>query len=96
MKSIQRLQDWYRSQCDGEWEHSFGIRIDTLDNPGWSVTIDLTDTGLETKPFDPVSRDMGDDDWLICRIEGKTFRGAGDPGKLEAILETFLKWNESP
>ena len=27
------LQSWYQSQCDGDWEHEFGIRIETLDNP---------------------------------------------------------------
>jgi len=24
--------------------HSFGVAIDTLDNPGWMVTIDLAET----------------------------------------------------
>ena len=32
---FQRLQKWYKSQCNGDWEHSFGIKIETLDNPGW-------------------------------------------------------------
>jgi len=102
MKALQQLQDWYRSQCDGAWEHTFGLRIETLDNPGWSVRIDLTGTELETKPFAPVSHgiDGGShedgDDWLVCRIEKNTFEGFGDPGKLETILETFLKWNEAP
>jgi hypothetical protein len=31
---LKRLQDWYVSQCDGGWEHTYGISIDTLDNPG--------------------------------------------------------------
>ncbi|MGK7942612.1 MAG: Imm53 family immunity protein [Crocosphaera sp.] len=24
------LQDWYTSQCNGEWEHTYGIDIKTL------------------------------------------------------------------
>ena len=41
---LERLQRWYLYRCDGDWEHSFGITIETLDNPGWMVTIDLQDT----------------------------------------------------
>ncbi len=40
------LQDWYRSRCDGTWEHSYGVKIDTLDNPGWLVTVDLGERSL--------------------------------------------------
>jgi len=32
---MERIQDWYRRQCDGDWEHSYGVKIETLDNPGW-------------------------------------------------------------
>jgi ribosomal protein L37E len=34
---LSKLSDWYAAQCDGDWEHEFGIHIGTLDNPGWSV-----------------------------------------------------------
>ncbi|MEH0820740.1 Imm53 family immunity protein [Micromonospora sp. CPCC 205714] len=44
------LQAWYATQCDGEWEHEFGIQIETVDNPGWSVSIDLGDTALSGCP----------------------------------------------
>lgn len=44
MDTLQELQRWYRSQCNGDWEHSYGVKIDTLDNPGWSVTVELADT----------------------------------------------------
>ena len=42
------LQNWYHSNCDGGWEHLYGVKIDTLDNPGWSVAIDLEDTEIRT------------------------------------------------
>jgi hypothetical protein len=38
---LQWLQEWYLEQCDREWEHEYGIKIGTLDNPGWTITIDL-------------------------------------------------------
>jgi hypothetical protein len=28
------LQGWYATQCDGDWEHEYGVSIETLDNPG--------------------------------------------------------------
>ena len=44
---INWLQDWYKNQCNDEWEHDYGITIGTLDNPGWDVKIDLIGTSLE-------------------------------------------------
>ncbi len=35
--ALSRLQRWYSAQCDGDWEHGLGVRIETLDNPGWMV-----------------------------------------------------------
>ena len=46
-ESLVRLQLWYSRQCDGDWEHGLGIRIESLDNPGWSVRIDLKGTNLD-------------------------------------------------
>ena len=45
------LQNWYKQQCDGCWEHLYGIEIGNLDNPGWTVKIDLSDTSYEDKDF---------------------------------------------
>jgi hypothetical protein len=27
------LEQWYQQQCDDEWEHHYGVTIETLDNP---------------------------------------------------------------
>jgi Immunity protein 53 len=56
MNALQRLQDWYSAQCDGDWEHQQGVRIESLDNPGWALDIDLADTALADKPFTEVKR----------------------------------------
>ena len=45
MKELEWLEQWYEKTCDGDWEHIYGISIDTLDNPGWRVRIDLRETG---------------------------------------------------
>ena len=35
---LKVLQHWYQSKCDGTGEHMYGVEIDTLDNPGWTVS----------------------------------------------------------
>ncbi len=94
MEILIWLQDWYRNNCDGYWEHMFGIKIYTLDNPGWSVKIDLEDTELVDKPFNKIQYDNGDDDWLLCMKKDEKFSAGGDPDKLIEILTIFKNWVE--
>ncbi len=61
-----RLQEWYLNQCDGVWERKFGIKIDNIDNPGWSIRIDLIDTSLEKKEFQDVRMEMTENNWILC------------------------------
>ena len=44
----------YLTQCDDDWEHSYGVKIDTLANLGWTLKIDLTDTALDGQAFERV------------------------------------------
>jgi hypothetical protein len=100
MSILERLQDWFQSQCDGQWEHDRGVRIDSTDNPGWWVKIDLNGTLLAAKHFSPVRRgDVESTDpeppWMHCYIEAGVFNGAGDPNTLNEILTLFLDWATS-
>ena len=95
VSALQRLQQWYKSQCDGDWEHSYGISIGTVDNPGWSVEIDLADTPLQYKSFTEVKRDYEDEtEWITCFLRDGKFIGACGPEKLEKMLEIFLDWTK--
>ena len=38
--ALQSLQDWYLAQCNGDWEHTYGVSIGTLDNPGWTLDVE--------------------------------------------------------
>jgi hypothetical protein len=87
---IARLSEWYREQCDGEWEHSYGIEIGTLDNPGWNLEIDLRDTALEHAKFEDVKVEKSKSDWFTCFKKDGKFMGAGDPSKLAVLLGQFL------
>lgn len=86
------LQNWYRSQCNGEWEHVKGVTIETLETPGWMVTIDLEGTPLEGVFLEPVCVEKSPTDWIEHRVEGSQFLAAGDSSKLIAILQAFEKW----
>lgn len=90
---ISWLQHWYAAQCDGDWEHSYGVEIRTLDNPGWTVSIDLSGTALEGAQFDEVDgRWRSEGDWVDCRVEDACYRGAGGSHNLEEILRIFQEW----
>jgi hypothetical protein len=90
MKDILNwVQDWYKNQCDGGWEHTYGVRITSLDNPGWQVEIDLADTKLKNLTIEYKLFEVSDRDWYGFKIDNQLFFGAGDPNKLSLILQTF-------
>lgn len=90
---LKRLQNWYVSQCDGNWEHAYGISITTLDNPGWSFRVDLTDTGLANRAFDEVVFEGRDkNDWYQCRLRDGDFEGHCGPTRLSDVIAMFLNW----
>jgi hypothetical protein len=39
--SIERMEEWFANQLNGDWEHQGDISITTLDNPGWLIEVDL-------------------------------------------------------
>ncbi|MBK8037964.1 MAG: immunity 53 family protein [Verrucomicrobiaceae bacterium] len=91
MNELQDLQDWYGHQCNGDWEHSYGVCIETLDNPGWLLKIDVVGTPLETKPFEKVER-PGELDWINCQRSETQFVAAGGSKMLPALISVFLDW----
>jgi hypothetical protein len=92
MDALKELQNWYQDQCNGDWEHTYGVQIGTLDNPGWDVRIDLTGTDLAGCTFAEVSDLKPETEWMRCWIEDGKFRGVGGSFKLEEILQVFLTW----
>ena len=92
--SLEALQNWYHFNCDGDWEHEFGIKIETIDNPGWAVSIPLEGTSLEARPFVPIRWQRSRGEWIMCRLEGLTFLGDGGTRNLSDIIQVFLDWAE--
>ena len=102
MDDLEWLERWYAEQCDGDWEHLCGVKIDTLDNPGWLLTVDLVGTNLENRASRAVrilgdpprgeNGNIGGPIWIDCRVRDGKFTGAGDAVQLTALLATFRSW----
>ncbi len=98
MSTLEAIQEWYQRQCDGEWEHHYGIKIETLDNPGWLVKVDLTKTVLLNRHYEPINESVDiagwpqGDRWIQCFVRESVWHGAGDETKLGRILLEFVNW----
>lgn len=106
---LQQIQQWYYDHCDGDWEHSYGVEITTMDNPGWDVSIDLWETDYEdleykeafegprTPEFDlPVNNYDAQFEWYEIWTEKKMFRAYCSPMKLSYVLQRFLELVSQP
>jgi hypothetical protein len=88
---LERLQDWYLRECNGDWEHSYGIKIETLDNPGWLVTVDLHDTPWERLVVERRIVERSETDWVQTEVANGKFVGCGGPKNLEEVLALFFQ-----
>lgn len=99
--NLEWLTHWYAAQCDGVWEHGHVVKIATLDNPGWSVKIDLSDTSLEGQAFEAQSYNLEAPDgdptqrWYHCKVTDGRFEGAGGVPDLGSIIGVFRDWVHS-
>ncbi len=98
--TFERLTAWYTRQCNGLWEHQQGVSIESCDNPGWWVKVQLRGTALESVPFDRVAEGVDDQGsprgarWLHCQVSDRVWQGAGDETTLQRLLNLFLDWAE--
>ncbi len=86
---VKWLQDWYVEMCDGLWEHQYGVTIETVDNPGWSVDIDLKKEIYGQFSIELVSVENNEHDWFFYEVREGTFGASGGPRNLIDILLAF-------
>ncbi|MEU9091717.1 immunity 53 family protein [Streptomyces sp. NPDC087901] len=86
------LQNWYTRQCDGDWEHERGVKIATLDNPGWIIEIDVEGTDLEGREYAPQEVHRSTQDWIHARVSSRAFHAACGPANLTEALALFRTW----
>jgi len=92
---INWLQHWYIDQCDGDWEHENGIKIETADNPGWIINIDLVGSKLEGLEIPYTLIEKSNNTWFGYSITNNVFKGACSPTELNTLIEAFKKVYES-
>ncbi|HEX4642060.1 MAG TPA: immunity 53 family protein [Candidatus Acidoferrales bacterium] len=94
MKGLERLEEWYVSHCNGEWEHHSGIDIGTLDNPGWTLKINLAGTKAEDRSLERVKLERSERDWLQYWVANREFHAACGARNLSELIEIFCDWFE--
>ncbi|WP_309505466.1 Imm53 family immunity protein [Streptomyces phytophilus] len=89
---LRALGAWYADQCDGDWEHEFGVKIETLDNPGWLIQVDLPGTSKEGVILAPELEEDTDGSWLHSSADGRILRVACGPTDLERAVRAALEF----
>ncbi|WP_027066061.1 MULTISPECIES: immunity 53 family protein [Maribacter] len=89
MDILDWIQDWFKENCDGDWEHGEVIQITTIDNPGWEVEIDISNTSIASMNLDWILNETSKQDWYGVKIADQKFTAAGDIGKLKFLLGLF-------
>jgi hypothetical protein len=92
MTPTRQLASWFQSQCQNGWEEFNGVSIESRDDPGWMVSIDLADTSLAGKAFKPVKERRSEEDWIECSVAKDRFVGKGGAGNLDELITVFLDW----
>lgn len=86
------LQGWYAVQCDGDWEHEYGVSIETLDNPGWFLKLDLNETAMDGLTFPKHEVHRSKNDWFIAQVVEGRFEVACGPLNLREAIHQFRLW----
>jgi hypothetical protein len=81
------LQQFFQSNCDGEWEHYHGCRIQSMSDPGWLLRFDLTGTEHENKRLDELADPRAPIDWLKCKPVDGVFEAQCSPRRLAECIE---------
>ena len=87
--SLQWLQNYMLTATDGTWEHQNGISIDTLDNPGWRIKIDISNKFLVNSEKEKFVSDTSDANWIHIwhdSINNQLNIACGIPNLIEALL----------
>ncbi|MFT5422720.1 MAG: hypothetical protein ACI89L_000485 [Phycisphaerales bacterium] len=98
--ALARLCGWYSLHCDGEREHQYGINIQSMDNPGWALTIALADTMLDALVAEQKCLRRSEHDWIkwsVGKDKGETkFIAYGGPNNLAEMIHAFVMWATNP
>jgi hypothetical protein len=91
LDGLHWLQEFLVLRANDEWEHTYGVDIKSIDNPGWRVKIDFKQSGKTYQPFERTEIERSDSDWVHYWIDEETasFHGAGGSRNLVEIFDAF-------
>lgn len=81
------LQRFFLSNCDGQWEHYYGCKIDTMSDPGWRLEFDLTGTLYSGATLDLLEDQTGPLVWMKCEIVDGVFKAQCAPRQLGDCIQ---------
>ena len=90
--SLLWFLNWYSSLCNGDWEHFGGIAVETIREPGWKISINIEETGLEEIPFKKIEVHRSKNNWICCDKSTYEFTGTCGPQNLIELLCVFQEW----
>jgi Immunity protein 53 len=88
------LQAWFAAHCDGNWEQEYGVTIETVEEPGWELRVDLVGTRLEGTVLGRQAVARAAEDWCEMWCDGYTFYAVGGPHDLDELLRSFVSFAE--
>lgn len=83
------LQKWLEAQIDGDWEHEYSVKIETTDNPGWSISIPIIRTSLEGYVYE-YKEYFSESDWFEISSNGNYFISYCSLNRIDYVLDLFL------
>lgn len=90
--SAVRLNRWFATQCNGDWEHMNGVKIETTDNPGWWVRIEIDGT---TSRLLSGKGQRGKLSWEVEKANGVLHGYDEESGDLEGLSNLLVDVLES-
>lgn len=95
MNSISELTwlpAWYLLWCDDDWEHSYGVAIESNADLGWILKADLSDTALEEQALQRGEQRRSENDWLSWEVKDAVYLSAGGLWNLTEMVGIFRSW----
>ncbi len=92
--TLSELGRWLVAQGPAYQAAEGRVHIDTLDNPGWSIKVELDGSDLAGRLLPMVEFNRTETDWCHCFTRDGKFMAFGGPGNLSEIIGRFIAWTQ--
>ena len=85
------LTAWVNAWVNDDWEHGDGVKIETLDNPGWMINID---TLLQDSPytFDAILETTENDNYFFnLSVKNGKIYGCADLTQIDRLIRDVCR-----